>query len=422
MVDRHVHHVAVVSETAGRAINELDGLSRQQLYFMGALASDTPIPEGVAFTDAPEQAGVRQTLLEQGLIQESPDQAGHVQIAGHVSLLVRHLVPPDEAETFRLKAQERYLSEAQGTANIPGGWEFYLNAEAHAASLGIAESDQPAARDFWDRIILANAASGDFQTSTRLARTAYDIWEPGTNHAGMAWRLAVNSNYLGEHRLAARYAYEAAAEHQNHNGDADRGHAYRLGLGRAAYFQGDIPVATGLFEQLLEEGRQKLEAPKPSQSDMKSLAPVLANLSQIDFDAGRYDGAYDKAHEARVIWETTIGAEHRFTLMSTAREARALAHAGEPTQAEALLRQAHEQLRATVGEDHHDTIYTAAALAESLRLNDKQKEGNQIAVNNYDRRCLDGPFRPRCSRRRFQLFLSRLPLLPSRYLCDIVYK
>lgn len=380
-----MHHVAVVSEAAGRAIHELDELSRQQLYFMGALASDTPIPEGVAFTDAPEQAGVRQTLLEQGLIQESPAEAGHIQVAGHVSLLVRHLMSPDEAETLRLKAQERYLSEARGAANLPDGWGFYLNAEAHATSLGIVESDRPDARDFWDKIILANAASGNFQTSARLARTAYDTWEPGTDHAGMAWRLAVNSNYLGDHRLAARYAYGATTEHQNHNGGSDREHAYRLGLGRAAYFQGDITTATGLFEQLLEEGRQKLEAPKPTQSDRQGIAPVLANLSQIDFDAGRYDDAHNKAHEARETWETTLGAEHRFTLMSTAREARALAHAGEPAQAEALLRHAYERLQATVGEDHHDTIYAAAALAESLRLNGKQKEGNKIATSNYER-------------------------------------
>lgn len=381
MAEHFVPQAVVMREMAG-VIDAIGEPSQQQLSYLSAFAPETPIPDSVAFggSDSPE---VRQTLLERKLIRES-EISGHVQLDAHVALLAQHRLSPDEQEALRQQAQKRYIEQEATPANTPEGWRFYTAAGNHAQHLNVVESSNPKARELWDRITLAHGASGNFKACMDFAETAYNTWEPGQDRAGMAWRRAVNSNYVGRHKEASIWVQDALSEHQQYGGTEEWDLAYRSGLGRALYFLDETPRAQSIFEGLVRECRVKIEQEGATDNNRRALAPMLLNLAQIKFDTGDFYAAYEGCREARMIRESTLGSSHRFTLMDMAREGRSLAYAGEPEAALGLLRPAYEALSGSAGPVHHDTVYARAAVAEALRLSGDETQGNQLASVNFE--------------------------------------
>lgn len=382
MSEHFIPKAVVMRETAG-VMSSIDESSQQQLSYLSAFAPETPIPVGVAFGNDPDQLRTRQVLLGHKLMHES-DISGHVQLDTHIALLAQHRLPPSEQAEFRRQAQIRYAEQGPARANTPDGWGFYINAGHHALHLRTVQSSSPTDRQFWDKIILANSASGDPGTGVQLAEMAYQAWEPGSDRAGMAWRRAVGSNYLGRHKEASIWAQDAITESREYGGSEDQKLTYQLGIGRALYFLNETSRALGIFESLVRECREKIEQKGADAGSMEALAPMLLNRAQVKFDTGDFAAAYVDCKEARNLRELTIGRSHRFTLMDMSREGRSLAHAGDPEAALRLLQPALEELSETLGPVHYDTIYARAAMAEALRLSGDDIQGDQLASDNFE--------------------------------------
>jgi tetratricopeptide (TPR) repeat protein len=266
----------------------------------------------------------------------------------------------------------------------------YQEIGPHVLAADLVHADDLEAR----RVVLDQArflyAIGDYESSRRLSRLAFDAWVQPAAEGGLGpdheftlvaqLRLANALRIHGDNKRARALDEDVYDRLRRLPGFGEE-HEHTLLTASSVALDlrvaGEYAAARELDEVNLQ--RHVRVFGEEDQSTLNMRNNLAVNLRML----GDFQGAYDIDREVAAQWQLTVGGNDSRTLFSISNLARDLYGLGRYAEALELQRQALPPAIAQLGERHNEVLLASRTLAIALRKTGLHQEATRQARENY---------------------------------------